>query len=302
VAAAARTAPPGEETLRGFAPDSTLAQRSLEQRIRANLSAARIEAHLRWLTRRPHPAGSEGARLTAAYLHRALESYGFETETVRYDAYLPAPVSVSLELLEPVRAELRTTEERIEADPFTHAADRHPGWAGYSPSGEARGQVVYAHFGSEAALRSLEAGGVDLEGKVLLMRHFGVDSGRKIANAERFGAAAVVLYADPAEDGYRFGDVYPKGKWRPGGSIMRRSLVFLPFRCFPSPTTRPCASSVCWRGRSPPPSGRARFPSPTTSGLARRAFASGPRWTTATGRCGTWWAVSTGPGTPTSGS
>ena len=225
----ATAATPGEETLLGFSADSTLAQRSLEQRIRTDLSAARIEEHLRWLTRRPHPAGSEGARLTAKYLHRALESYGFDTETVRYDAYLPAPVSVSLELLEPVHETLPTTEPRIEADPFTHSADRHPGWSGYSPSGEASGQVVYAHFGSEAALESLEANGVDLEGKILLMRHFGTGTGRKVFNAQRFGAAAVVLYTDPAEDGYPFGDVYPEGNWRPAGSIMRRSIIFLPY-------------------------------------------------------------------------
>jgi N-acetylated-alpha-linked acidic dipeptidase len=220
---------PDEETLRGFSPDATRAQRALEQRIRAEISPARIEAHLRWLSSRPHRAGSEGARLTAEYLHRQLESYGFETGTVRYDAYLPAPVSVSLELLEPVREALPTTETRIEGDPFTHAAERHPGWSGYAPSGEASGQVVYAHFGSEAALASLEAHGVELEGRILLMRNFGTDAGRKIANAERFGAAGVVLYTDPAEDGYPFGDVYPRGNWRPEGSIMRRSLIFLPY-------------------------------------------------------------------------
>jgi N-acetylated-alpha-linked acidic dipeptidase len=223
------SAPAAEETLRGFSPDSTRAERALEQRIRAGLSASRIEANLRWLTRRPHRAGSGGARQTAEYLRRELASYGFRTETVRYDAYLPAPVAVSLELLEPVREKLPTTEEPIEADPFTRAAARHPGWAGYSPSGDARGDVVYAHFGSEADLRSLAAQGVDLEGRVLLIRHFREDTGAKVANAERFGAAAVVLYADPAEDGYRFGDVYPKGNWRPAGSIMRRSLIHLPY-------------------------------------------------------------------------
>jgi len=222
-------AAPGEGDLRGFGADSARAERALEQRIGAALSPARIEQHLRWLTSRPHPAGSEGARLTAEYLHRQLEAYGFDTETVRYEALLPAPVSVSLELLEPVRERLPTTEARIEGDPFTADADRHPGWAGYSPSGDASGQVVYANFGSEADLRFLEAEGVDLAGKVLLMRHFGTDTGRKVANAERFGAAAVVLYADPAEDGYRFGDVYPGGNWRPPGSIMRRSLIFLPY-------------------------------------------------------------------------
>ncbi len=227
VAAAAAT--PGEGTLRGFSTAGARAERALEQRIRTDLSAARIEAHLRWLTGRPHRAGSEGARLTAEYLRRELASYGFESETVRYDAYLPAPISVSLELLEPAREKLPTTEARIASDPFTRDAERHPGWSGYAPSGEASGEVVYAHFGSEAALAFLEASGVELEGKVLLTRYFGTDTGRKIANAERFGAAAVVLYADPAEDGYPFGDVYPKGNWRPAGSIMRRSLIFLPY-------------------------------------------------------------------------
>ncbi|MFQ5789648.1 MAG: M28 family peptidase [Acidobacteriota bacterium] len=215
--------------LTGFSHRSTMRQKELEARLKALLSPRRVEEHLRWLTRRPHRTGSEEARLTAEYLHQRLKAWGFETETVRYDAFLPAPVSVFVELVEPIEEGIPTVEDRIAEDPFTQDVGDHPGWNGYSASGEVTAQVVYAHRGSETDLRTLETLGVDLRGKILLMRYFGTGEGRKVHNAEQFGAAGVVLYADPAEDGYRYGDVYPEGNWRPPGSIMRRSVEFLPY-------------------------------------------------------------------------
>ncbi len=215
--------------LTGFSPDSSRRQLQFEQRLQNSISPDRIRQHLKWLSSRPHLPGSEGTRLTVEYLQKTLESYGIATETVRYDAYLPAPVSVSLDLLEPVFESVQTTEDRIEADPYTETVELHPGWSGYSPSGEAVGQVVYGHFGSEKDLQRLVDQGIDLEGKILLLRNFSTGEGRKVHNAERFGAAGVVLYTDPAEDGFPFGDVYPEGNWRPPSSIMRRSVNFLPY-------------------------------------------------------------------------
>ncbi len=227
--AAAAGGAAGAAGLEGFAPGSAAAQAAYEAALKAELSTARIEEHLRWLTSRPHRAGSEGARRTAEYLGERLAEYGFRTETVRYDGYLPAPVAVALELLEPRAQQLAVTEPPVAGDPFTAAAAEHPGWSGYSPSGEATGDVVYGNYGSVDDLRRLERQGVDLAGKILLLRNFGTGEGRKVRNAERFGAAGVVLYTDPAEDGYPYGDVYPRGNWRPAGSIMRRSILFLPW-------------------------------------------------------------------------
>jgi len=215
--------------LAGFSPSASSRQVEIEQRLQSSISTKRIREHLKWLSSRPHLPGSEGTRLTVEYLQEQLESFGIPTETVQYDAYLPAPVSVSLELVEPVLESISTTEDRIDADPYTEVTDLHPGWSGYSPSGEATGQVVYGHFGSGKDLQRLVNLGIELEGKILLLRNFGTGEGRKVANAQRFGAAGVVLYTDPAEDGYPFGDVYPDGNWRPPSSIMRRSINFLPF-------------------------------------------------------------------------
>ncbi|HUP22748.1 MAG TPA: M28 family peptidase [Thermoanaerobaculia bacterium] len=215
--------------LTGFTPSTAARQRVVEAEMASGLDPARMEQHLRWLTARPHPAGSEGARLTAEYLAERLREYGFEVQTPRYTAYMPFPVSAEIELIEPVQETLPTTEGIVDGDPFTTDAHRHIGWNGYSPSGAATGHVVYAHHGSASDFRALVDAGVDPRGKIVLVRYYGTGTGRKVRNAERAGAAAVVLYADPEDDGHPFGEVYPEGNWRPPDAIMRRTLSDLPY-------------------------------------------------------------------------
>ena len=214
----------------GFSAATATWERDFEARLKKILSPARAEEHSRWLTSRPHRTGTENARLTAEYIRDRLVEYGFETEIVRYDAYLPAPVSVSVELVAPAQETIPVVEDRIPGDPFTEHADAHPGWNGYSASGDVTAEVVYARYGSDAEFRWLVSMGVDVRGKIVLLRYFGTaGEGRKVANAQKYGAAGVVLYADPLEDGYAYGEVYPQGNWRPPGSIMRRSVEFLPY-------------------------------------------------------------------------
>jgi N-acetylated-alpha-linked acidic dipeptidase len=217
------------QNLTGFSPNSAQRELNLEEQLKTILKPANAENHLRWLTSRPHRTGTEGAHITADYIKQQLDSYGLPAEIQTYTAYLPAPISVSIELVAPARESISTTEDRIEGDEYTEHVAEHPGWDGYSPSGEATGEVVYAGHGSEAELKQIESKGIDLKGKILLMRYFQAGEGTKVNNAEQHGASGVVLYSDPQEDGYRYGDVYPKGDWRPPGAIMRRSILGLPY-------------------------------------------------------------------------
>jgi len=210
--------------LRGFTTAAASRQLQLEDQLKSTLKPENAEKQLQFITSRPHRVGTEGARITAEYIKDQLISFGLPAEIKTYTAYVPAPVSVSVELLTPVRESIPTTEDRIEGDEFTDHVAEHPGWNGYSPSGEATGEVVYAGHGSEEELQYIQSLGIDLHGKILLMRYFETGEGTKLRNAEHFGAAGVVLYSDPQEDGYRYGDVYPKGDWRPPGAIMRRYI------------------------------------------------------------------------------
>lgn len=38
------------------------------------------------------------------------------------------------------------------------------------------------------------------------------------------GAVGFLLYSDPQDDGFALGKVYPKGPWRPAGSVQRGSV------------------------------------------------------------------------------
>src|SRR5262249_12268029 len=44
--------------------------------------------------------------------------------------------------------------------------------------------------------------------------------------AEREGAAALLIYSDPAEDGYRRGKVFPEGPWGPESHIQRGAITY----------------------------------------------------------------------------
>ena len=90
---------------------------------------------------------------------------------------------------------------------------------GYSASGDVTAQVVYANYGDVDDLAKLAAAGIDVHGRIVLVRYGKVFRGLKVRNAERAGAAGVLIYSDPADDGYAQGDVYPRGAARPADAI-----------------------------------------------------------------------------------
>jgi hypothetical protein len=94
--------------------------------------------------------------------------------------------------------------------------------------------VVYANFGFPEDFAALKAAGVDVRGKVALMRYGKCFRGLKAMNAETNGAIAALIYSDPEQDGFGKGTVYPDGPWRPPSSVQRGSIqVDLAFSVHP---------------------------------------------------------------------
>ena len=50
--------------------------------------------------------------------------------------------------------------------------------------------------------------------------------GFKALTAQRMGAAALLIYSDPAEDGYKKGKVFPDGPWGPESHIQRGAITY----------------------------------------------------------------------------
>ena len=67
----------------------------------------------------------------------------------------------------------------------------------------------------------------DVRGKIVLARYGQSFRGVKSKVAEEHGAAGVILYSDPADDGFTRGEVYPDGPWRNADGIQRGSVQYI---------------------------------------------------------------------------
>ena len=146
----------------------------------------------------------------------------------RYDVYTTFPKSTSLELVAPVKFKASLREQAYDADPDTKNPQVTSAWGGMSISGDVTAPVVYAHSGNPEDYAVLKKAGIEVKGKIVLVRYSNPYSyrGFKALTAEREGAAAMLVYSDPAEDGYKHGKVFPDGPWGPESHIQRGAITY----------------------------------------------------------------------------
>ncbi len=224
--AAAQNGPPATTGLRGFAQGRVAAQQELEKKLQLVPAPASAEKHLRALTAEPHMAGTEGSRRVAEYIRDQMRSYGLEAELVSYRVLLPHPVEVSLELMGPEPKRLGTQESAQPGDAWSAHPRAVMGYNGYSPSADVTAEIVYANYGLPEDYKRLGELGVSVAGKIVLVRYGRCFRGVKVKVAEENKAAGVLIFSDPADDGYAAGDAYPKGPFRPPSGIQRGSVYY----------------------------------------------------------------------------
>jgi N-acetylated-alpha-linked acidic dipeptidase len=195
----------------GFTAAAAAGQQELERRFLALPSADRARDYHRYLTDEPHVAGSDRNKHLAEWMRDRWKEYGFDTvEILEHEVLLPFPIEMSLTMS---TWAARFTENPVPGDPDTQKPLLH--YNAYSKSGEIEAPVVYAASGNPDNYDWLESQGIDVRGKIVLVRYSVPYSyrGFKALTAERRGAAAMLVYSDPAEDGAGKGAVYPDGPW-----------------------------------------------------------------------------------------
>lgn len=225
--ALSQTGPPA--IIDGFSPAASAAERRWEdefQRIPAPDSA---REHLRRLTAEPHVAGTKEDYDTAIYVRDKIRGYGIPAELNEYDVLLNYPKQPAIvELITPRRRlRLPGREAVVAADPSSANPKIIPLFNGYSPSGDVTAPLVYVNYGLPPDYAALKKLGVDIKGKIAIARYGNSFRGVKAKVAEDNGAIGLIIYSDPADDGYAQGDVYPKGPWRPETSAQRGSVQYL---------------------------------------------------------------------------
>jgi N-acetylated-alpha-linked acidic dipeptidase len=219
-------------------------EQKLEQKFLAVPEPRLAQEHLRVLTSEPHIAGSPEDRKTAEYVAEKFRQAGLETHIDAYKVWLNLPREILVEATAPPSLKMRgPTREHVEGDPFQDDPRVVMPFSGSSPSGEVEAEVVYANYARPEDFRKLKQMGVDVRGKIVIARYGQNFRGVKALAAQESGAAALIIYSDPIDDGYFRGDVYPKGPYRPATGVQRGSVQFT-FEYPGDPTTPGVASTL----------------------------------------------------------
>jgi N-acetylated-alpha-linked acidic dipeptidase len=224
------------------------------------------EQHLRVLTQAPHVAGTIEDKATADYVAQKFRDAGLETEIVEYRVWMNYPAEISVDVTGPAGVHMHgPTREHVEGDSLPDDPRVITPFNAMSPSGDVEADVVYANYGSPEDFKKLEQLQVDVRGKIVLVRYGQNFRGVKAFVAQEHGAAGVIIYSDPADDGWRKGDKYPQGPWRPDTGVQRGSIGYM-FQ-FPGDPTTPGIASVASLAdaKRTPPDQSAQMPKiPTT--------------------------------------
>src|SRR5881394_241048 len=216
------------QALDGFSQASSQDERRIEEQFRAVPQPASAREHLRRLTADPHIAGTKEDYATAVYVRDQMRSFGLTAELKEYQVWLNYPKTDPIvELIAARRERLSVREAVIKEDPTSSNPKITPLFNGYSPTGDVTAELVYANYGLPPDYEALQKAGVDVKGKIVIVRYGNSFRGVKAKVAQDHGAVGCIIYSDPADDGYAQGDVYPKGPWRPVAAGQRGSVQFL---------------------------------------------------------------------------
>jgi N-acetylated-alpha-linked acidic dipeptidase len=219
------------------------AEQATESRFLEVPDSRLAEQHLRILTKVPHVAGTVEDKATADYVAQKFRDAGLDTEIVEYKVWMNYPAEISVDMVEPAGVEMHgPTREHVDDDAYQDDPRVVMPFNGMSPSGDVEADVVYANYGTPEDFDKLDKLKVDVRGKIVVVRYGQNFRGVKVFVAQERGAAGVIIYSDPADDGWRRGDKYPDGPWRPDTGVQRGSVGYM-FE-FPGDPTTPGVASV----------------------------------------------------------
>ena len=219
-------------------------QAKIDQDFLAVPSAKLAQEELKTLTAAPHVAASKEDYDTALYIESKFKAAGLETEIVPYKAWMNLPQEVFLEATNDEGKILMSgpSREHVDNDPYQDDPRVLPAFHGSSPSCDVTADAVYVNYGRPEDFKKLEDMHISVAGKMVLVRYGMNFRGVKVYLAQQRGAAGVIIYSDPADDGYFQGDKYPHGPWRPDTGVQRGSVQYM-FK-YPGDATTPEVAST----------------------------------------------------------
>ena len=217
--------------LSGFKRSSAQREREIEKILRMAPGAESFSRHLLYLTEEPHQTGTPRNMELADYVRDHFIDYGLE-DVHFHDtpALMSYARSAAVEILEPVVVKLKLAEAPYppDKDSYLYSDPAQVPFHAYASDGDVTAEVVYANAGSPEDFATLDELGIDVRGKIVLMRYSEPYSyrGYKVYLAESRGALGAIIYSDPEDDGYGRGETYPLGPWGSPSHIQWGAIVY----------------------------------------------------------------------------
>ena len=214
----------GVQSITGFTATDAPKEHAREVKAASLASPRDADSLSREFSKEPHMAGTPAQARTRDLFASELRRYGITPEIRTYSIYMPHPTSVNLYRISPNPKELDLSEGSIAEDTTSSSYPQLLTFNGYGAAGDATAEVVYVNYGLVEDYRTLDSLGISVKGRIAIARYGRSYRGIKAREAEKHGAVALVIYSDPADDGFTRGDVYPEGPMRPASGVQRGSV------------------------------------------------------------------------------
>lgn len=220
---------PAPKPLLGFDATQAEAEYKREAQFDTYLKASNLRDWMKRLAAHPHHVGSPYDRDNAQFMASLFKSWGYETRIDTSYVLFPTPKQRLLELLAPTPFKAGLMEAPVKEDPVSgQTREQLPPYNCFSPDGDVTAELVFVNYGLPADYDELERRGIDVKGKIVLVKYGNSWRGIKPKVAAEKGAIGCIIYSDPKDDGYSQGDVYPKGAFKNETMVQRGSVLDMP--------------------------------------------------------------------------
>ncbi|HET6545473.1 MAG TPA: transferrin receptor-like dimerization domain-containing protein [Rhodanobacteraceae bacterium] len=229
LAVLAGAATPATDGAFGFTDQGARDQHALERKFDAQLHAEDLRDWMKSMSSAPNQVGSPHDRANAEFMLEKFRSWGWDAQIETFSVLYPTLKSHTLEMVAPTRFTASLTEPPIAGDATSsQTADVLAPYTVYGADGDVTADLVYVNFGMPDDYKELDRRGISVKGRIAIARYGAGWRGLKPKLAWEHGAVGCIIYSDPHEDGFRSGDVYPKGGTRPAHGVQRGSVADMP--------------------------------------------------------------------------
>lgn len=188
----------------------------------------RIEKDVEYITSYDHIGGTKGSYVLGQWIEGKFKEAHMDTYTHdEYWVYMnyANKDGRAVAIVDP--PEKRWVAKLEEPSVFNPPKPQTPAYHGMSASGNVTGPLLYVNYCDKKDFKRLQDSDISVKGAIALCRQYGTqpDLAMKIRAAQDAGCAGVLVYSDPAEDGFKKGNSWPDGKFRPAESVQRGSVA-----------------------------------------------------------------------------